>query len=185
MNKNAFTPVSPAFYPSALELPYRPQCAPMDGEWKARIASLWWGSSFDEQSIATEQKERVLSHRELIRIILGFAGEEVCMAMPEPDLEELKLRGVFLYGNTARLKKMKASACHWNCAALFLAEPEKMLLMTGYALSIDGCWRQHSWCIDLTSGTPVETTTCRIGYFGFVMSAEEAADFCRRHPPGA
>lgn len=50
----------------------------------------------------------------------------------------------------------------------------------GYALSIDGMWRQHSWMMlrGARSVKIIETTEKRVAYFGFVMTQKESLDFC-------
>ena len=64
----------------------------------------------------------------------------------------------------AKQAKGEGHECHKNAAWLFLQG--KADAVTGYALSDDGKWRQHSWGWD---GEYVhETTTARIAYYGFV-----------------
>lgn len=52
-------------------------------------------------------------------------------------------------------------------------------ICTGYALSEDGMWRQHSWIIwhKARSNQIIETTVPRILYFGFVMTTEMCEEF--------
>lgn len=50
-------------------------------------------------------------------------------------------------------------------------------LLTGYALSDDGYWRQHSsWCLS-PARRLIETTVRREHYFGFRLSEDEAFAF--------
>jgi hypothetical protein len=49
-------------------------------------------------------------------------------------------------------------------------------ICTGYALTRDGMWRQHSW-VYTRSGTVVETTVKRVQYFGFIMNETECEIF--------
>jgi hypothetical protein len=60
----------------------------------------------------------------------------------------------------------------------FGAADEKRLaaIVTGWALSEDGIWRQHSWGIDW-KGRLVETTLPRTRYFGVYMVRETANEF--------
>jgi hypothetical protein len=60
------------------------------------------------------------------------------------------------------LNKMKKSNCHDNCAKLFKKGKLKEL-HTGYALSDDGLWRQHSWGIS-SNNKIIETTIPRLIY---------------------
>lgn len=48
-------------------------------------------------------------------------------------------------------------------------------IATGYALSGDGLWRQHSWGV-LRDGI-FETTETRLKYFGIVLQGERADYF--------
>lgn len=172
-----------------IELYQRPQdiptpltCAPLTPMQKNLFSRFWWSRDYPGRPCATpDEDELIESHRELIRKILAFGGGEVMLAFPEEDLDELKSRGVFLYGHSASLRRMRASACHWNAAALWRQSPAKYIIMTGYALSLDGLWRQHSWCIDRESGNPVETTTLRLAYFGFLLNDQEADAFSQSH----
>jgi len=47
--------------------------------------------------------------------------------------------------------------------------------VTGWALSNDGIWRQHTWL--LKGKAIVETTSPREKYYGFVLTDEEANQF--------
>ncbi len=55
-------------------------------------------------------------------------------------------------------------------------KPDLRWLRTGYALSRDGVWRQHSWCYT-DNGVVVETTEKRVQYFGYVMTEDECDQF--------
>ena len=56
-----------------------------------------------------------------------------------------------------------------------------LTIATGYALSKDGMWRQHSWLVlrKCRSYKIVETTEKREAYFGFAMNAEKCLEFMR------
>ena len=85
--------------------------------------------------------------------------------------------GFLLDGADAVLDVGAPSACHDNAARLVQMDPGKMLMMSGYALSDDGMWRGHSWCLrreDDGSFTIVETTCPRLGYFGHIVRRETA-----------
>ena len=68
---------------------------------------------------------------------------------------------------------MATSQCHQNSALLALGK--KWAMMTGMALSDDGCWRAHSWVIDAHGGVR-ETTTPRTMYYGVVLDKEATKD---------
>jgi hypothetical protein len=87
---------------------------------------------------------------------------------PEPDLDAL-LASAVAFTRGARLVAGDTNACHANAAALW-AGGEVRSIGTGYALSDDGLWRQHSWGVD-ADGTVVETTVDREAYVGVALAA--------------
>ena len=119
-------------------------------------------------------KEKLKSHPELLplrRKLLSFGGEEI-VPRDEPDLSEIISRGK-IFKEKAKLKIMKLISCHSNVVELYANKNYK--IATGYALSSDGLWRQHSWCIDNKS--IIETTKKRKKYFGFVLTDRKAHEF--------
>lgn len=75
-----------------------------------------------------------------------------------------------------KLKIMRDCACHENVSWLWTAQKREIVAIgTGYALSGDGLWRQHSWGIrrqDL-----LETTTRREKYYGILLQGALADSF--------
>jgi hypothetical protein len=57
-------------------------------------------------------------------------------------------------------------------------EEELVAVATGYALSDDGLWRQHSW--GMRRDAIIETTEARVLYFGFLMQEADANSFAHR-----
>ena len=128
--------------------------------------------------IRKEQKElleeRLKSHPELLSLrkkLLLLGGEEI-VSRDEPDLNKIIRRGK-VFREKAKLKIMRPISCHSNVAELYADKGYK--IATGYALSNDGLWRQHSWCIDNKS--IIETTKKRKKYFGFILTDKEAQKF--------
>ena len=65
------------------------------------------------------------------------------------------------------------SGCHQNSARLWSEGKGKTI--TGYALSDDGLWRQHSW---INAGDHlIETTDPRVLYFGYSLTEVESEKF--------
>ena len=104
--------------------------------------------------------------------LLLIGGEEI-VPREEPDLDKIIKRGK-LFKNKAILTKLRAISCHSNAAELFATKGYK--IATGWALSDDGLWRQHSWCVDGKNNI-VETTKRRKRYFGVVLMQKEAKKF--------
>jgi len=75
-----------------------------------------------------------------------------------------------------RLRLMKSSLCHQNVASVWAKRRFGIVgVATGYVLSEDGLWRQHSWGI-LRDGI-LETTEARSKYFGIIFQGDEADFF--------
>lgn len=122
---------------------------------------------------AAEQQPDIEALRELL---LALGGVEL-VAAPEPDLDlpTLLARGHLIDG-TVLVNELDAGLCHENVAEMWLDKNYGLTAIgTGYALSEDGLWRQHSWGI--RDGEIVETTSERVKYFGTVMTGAYADAF--------
>lgn len=148
----------------------------MDKEWKESVRkNFWWGRKEREPGV----DERLYGLRDRL---LTFGGDSVCLTHGEPDVEEIMELGQLWHGYGARRERGRASRCHHNAAALWKEKGYR--ICTGYALSDDGMWRQHSWCIDRRPRTTkiVETTDTRVLYFGYVLDDGQTEDFICRLP---
>ena len=114
--------------------------------------------------------------RPLRKKLLSIGGEEI-VPREEPDLSKIIKRGK-LFKCKAKLTKLRMISCHTNAAELYATKGYK--IATGWALSDDGLWRQHSWCIDGKENI-VETTKSRKKYFGVVLMQKEAKKFYREN----
>jgi hypothetical protein len=107
--------------------------------------------------------------RDWCRSLLVHGGELVVPPRgPETDLEAL-LAGAAEAGARTRAAAGEPGDCHQNVAAAWI-DGTIAAIGTGYALSDDGLWRQHSWGLD-ADGTLVETTDPRMAYVGIVLPA--------------
>ncbi|MGZ3680851.1 MAG: hypothetical protein ACXWQR_20420 [Ktedonobacterales bacterium] len=98
---------------------------------------------------------------------------------PEPDLAILLARGQ-IWDGKSKLVRGYPSQCHTNAAHLYLRNTTRFHIVTGYALSDDGLWRQHSWIYDtapLKRKRTIETTERRERYYGVALDETEAATF--------
>jgi len=120
--------------------------------------------------------------------LLRMGGCEVVPPLlPDPTIFDLLL-SARTHGNkyTKRVPG-ETSRCHENVAELLYAgkTPDGLPITeteTGYALSEDGLWRQHSWAIALHD-TVVETTEPRLLYVGVTWHGrtnEETDDSANR-----
>jgi hypothetical protein len=118
--------------------------------------------------------------KRLKALLLRLGGEFlVAPQKPDQDVPMLLEQGFLTSGPTA-LKVMKSSSCHQNVASVWTKRKFGIVgIATGYALSSDGLWRQHSWGI-LRDGV-LETTKARLKYFGIVLQGERAEFFAARN----
>jgi hypothetical protein len=112
--------------------------------------------------------------QQLTARLTSIGGRRVVKLGDEPHLPELLARGR-LFTGPVRMHRGERSRCHANAAALWGKDVERYLLVTGYGLSDDGVWRQHSWVVE--GETVHETTVARTRYFGLVLDDREACDF--------
>lgn len=110
-------------------------------------------------------------------LLMSHGGLITCLPWIEEDLDKILERGRLWKPRWLREMPSLPSSCHFNAAALWDANRDKPVrIATGYALSDDGIWRQHSWCI-FKKEVVVETTVKRVLYFGFAMAKDEANQF--------
>jgi hypothetical protein len=84
-------------------------------------------------------------------------------------------RGFVMSGPVKRAP-MLTSACHENVAHLWAVNARGIIgIGTGYALSADSLWRQHSWGIGREG--LLETTVRYERYFGILLQGSEADCF--------
>jgi hypothetical protein len=109
-------------------------------------------------------------------------GGSFVVAPPKPDGDiPMLLESGFLTSGPITLKIMKSSSCHQNVAALWKSRKAGIVaIATGYALSEDGLWRQHSW--GMRRDGILETTEPRTKYFGLVLQGEKADHFVKCNP---
>ncbi|MBQ8806613.1 MAG: hypothetical protein IJZ68_09245 [Bacteroidaceae bacterium] len=165
------------------EMPTPLTTIPMDEEWKNTISKrFWYHKNGIDEYIAENGNVHVPMVKKLFELrdrLLKFGGEEVCLPAYDEDVFKIMERGQLWYGDRIHMMKGKPSQCHRNSSYCWEANQDKAVLCTGYALSEDGMWRQHSWLVELRPrrNKIVETTVPRIAYFGFGMTTEEARDF--------
>jgi hypothetical protein len=110
-----------------------------------------------------------LRWRSWCKTLLTYGGSLVVPPRdPDPDLEEL-LSSASAFELTTRLVQGDAGECHRNVAALWIDAAIESI-GTGYALSADDLWRQHSWGVGF-DGVLIETTDERCAYVGIVLPA--------------
>lgn len=154
---------------------------PMDEEWRQTLierGNSWWLKGSSE--VPTDSY--MMQLMPLRDRLLSLGGESVCFPGYEEDLRAILERGVLWNGSGAVLMRGIPSQCHGNSANLWSQNTDKTTIMTGYAMSHDGMWRQHSWLVAFDSDNGdapylVETTEYRAAYYGFAMTYDECARF--------
>lgn len=160
------------------------------GEWEGQQAGN--GESMEEKERLRRMYEaRVRSYPDApegyaeawegwCRMLLTQGGDLVVPHLsPEENLEEL-LRGAETLGRNVEWREGAPSRCHENAAHLWI-RGEVEGIGTGYALSDDGLWRQHTWGV--TGETVTETTAPRERYVGVRLEGVDALKFAARNAP--
>ena len=109
-------------------------------------------------------------------MLLRAGGIEIVVPpWVDRDVPALIRLGSVMKGRVT-LHPMEQSRCHNNVARLWGRTRWRLIgIGTGYALSDDGLWRQHSWGVR-RSGI-LETTQVRVAYFGIVLNGLAAERF--------
>lgn len=107
--------------------------------------------------------------------LLEEGGLAVVPVPEEPDADRIIDRGTLFSPKGSKVVEGVRNSCHANAARLNLGK-EGIDIVTGYAMSDDQVWRQHSW--GLLKGKVIETTSPRKLYFGYILTPEEARYFC-------
>jgi len=163
-------------YRLGIALPWKIRWADLEPEHRTRLEEHWPYPT----GIAG------LKVRRLMDGLVSLAGEWALVVPSDEDVPEIVRRGQAWPGRGSTLKKGQPSQCHFNVASLWSANEDLLTgehefkIATGYALSQDGLWRQHSW--GLWPGKDgryrvVETTVRRILYFGIVLDEKASSSF--------
>lgn len=153
-----------------------------DSEWSVRCAnSSWWSKEYNGET-PKNIDNRLLRLRDTL---LSMAGCEVVLPIADEDIADITQYGQLWTNITTKMMKGRPSKCHANAAELWYENKETykdghaIIICTGYALSKDGFWRQHSWLIHAKAraNNVIETTEPRLAYFGFGMTYEQAERF--------
>ena len=96
------------------------------------------------------------------------------VAMTNDEVQDIADNGKMFSGRGAIEITGAQSHCHLNTAKLY-SRKRVDTIVTGFALSKDKLWREHTW--GLKGKRVVETTEKRVKYFGKVLSKDEAREF--------
>jgi hypothetical protein len=146
--------------------------------------------------VMTKEQKRLLDRRfreaaeqqpdlEVLRgLLLGLGGIHL-VAPPGPDAAlPLMIDAGFVMAGPVVRRTMRKSECHRNVAEIWAEKQHELVgIGTGYSLSADGLWRQHTW--GLRREGILETTVSRVKYFGILLLHGDADSFARANLAGA
>lgn len=96
-------------------------------------------------------------------------------AMVTHGLSLMSMRFLMFYGEPVVgevvFTNMKTSRCHDNSFDYSSELSNNAKLYTGLALSNDGVWRPHSWCVN-QNGQIIESTEPREFYYGICLNSK-------------
>lgn len=161
----------------------KPVCKPVDGEWKKAMKESWWATNYTGKPVNEVEAEKMQKMYQLRDKLLAVGGEEACLPLTDVDYDAIMKNGSVMQYRVMT-KKGERNKCHMNAAYFWYTNQNAIRICTGYALSEDGVWRQHSWLLHLYIGSGgrtkahiVETTEKRLVYFGILLSTEECKKF--------
>lgn len=140
-----------------------------------------WRSQMFAERVAEHDEEHPgyrKSWNKLRRKLLSIGGADVVSTFTaDPLLDALLDEGQLCKGKVRKVRG-RQSDCHGNAVRLW-RKGKVVAIGSGYGLSRDGLWRQHSWA-RAEDGAILETTVRRTRYFGLEYSGDEGdhlADF--------
>jgi hypothetical protein len=114
---------------------------------------------------------------QLTTILLQYGGMRVAVWPDSDPTINLVIEQGKLFVLPAVKKPGQRNRCHQNVARMYRDRQHGIKAIgTGYALTDDCIWREHSWGI--SAKRILETTTMRLLYFGVEMKGEAADWFC-------
>jgi len=186
--------------------PREPAGSPEGGRWTSngaggstyippgRFKELWGGSprAYEQwiknaERLNREAIRKAPSAKTVLKRLM--ANEPNAVAIVADDSENfqslLATKGIFSRGHDAggdvKLKRGSSNACHSNSVRLY--KKGGYAIESGYALSKDGLWREHSWVREIKTGIIVETTEHRLKYFGVMLKGPVLEKFVRTNSP--
>lgn len=122
----------------------------------------------------------------MVEKLLQHGGEAAQRPICDPQIGAVFDRGV-LFECPQVLVRGTPNECHANAGELWMRREGAISLCTGYALTAEGIWMQHSWCVTtgdqekklILETTPVEWEK----HFGCVLDEQESFIFAMANIP--
>ncbi len=130
-----------------------------------------------------EEKAQIIdstAYKELQEVetyLLALGGRELVYMPLIIPVFYLRLHGHTFENYPVKIITGKPTYCHDNVIAKWKKNKKRYTMVTGYGLSNDGLWRQHSWLIDTKNTILLETTVARILYYGVLLEGTIAELF--------
>ena len=119
----------------------------------------------------------------LRRLLLGLGGIHLVAPTSRDATLSLMIDAGFVMAGPVVRRTMGKSQAHRNVAEIWVKKQHELVgIGTGYALSADGLWREHSW--GLQREGILETTAPRVKYFGNLLLYRVADSFARAQLAG-
>ena len=102
------------------------------------------------------------------------------LARQRYDVGQVLQAGRTWSGARAKIEEMETNSCHRNVARL--CRSRRGHIASGWALSMDGLWREHSWLVKSAGKASeylIETTVSWLLYHGYILYDEEMNWFIR------
>jgi hypothetical protein len=154
-----------------VRVPAVPVTMPLDPDDRRRMVSLYEARLIDQDS---EKPGYAETFTELATFLLSLGGHLVVPPMyPDGMVRRLLVDGLRFSDVPLTVEEGEPNDCHGNVVRLWRGG--KAMIATGYALSDDGLWREHSWGV--RDGAVVETTEPRQCYWGVLINDDDAGDY--------
>lgn len=146
----------------------------LDAAWRERLKDTFWStnSKFNIKESMPENDYLLFSN--LKKMLLDFAGEEVCLIFFDPNChltQAFSERAEHCSVKDIELNEyLPKSNCHTNAAYLVSCVDPSLHLYYGYYMDKEGMWREHSWCVNPKTGNVVEVTNKGSCYYGINLS---------------
>lgn len=109
--------------------------------------------------------------------LLNIGGQEV-VPIEEIHLEKLIKHGSVINSDSLQIiNGGQQHRCHQNCCYLYEENESITHIGTGWGLSNDVLWRQHSWC--MKGEKIIETTVPRKIYYGILFDENNVREFIK------
>jgi hypothetical protein len=122
----------------------------------------------------------------MVEKLLQHGGEAAQRPTCDPQIGSVLDRGFLFNGRQVRVQGTP-NACHANAAEVWMRHEGAMGLCTGYALTKEGIWLQHSWCVttgDQGKKLILETTAVDWEkHFGCVLDEQQSFVFAMANIP--